>query len=168
MRVSLVVAMAENRVIGRAGGLPWHISADLKMFKALTLGKPVIMGRKTFQSIGRPLPERTNIVITRDASFEGDGISVAGGLDAAFKIAGGEGAGEAMVIGGGEIYRMALPLAWRVYLTEVHIEISGDTLFPALKAEAWKEAGREDHDAEGADVPAYSFVVLDRVKSLSG
>lgn len=163
MRISLVVAMAENRVIGRAGGLPWHISADLKKFKALTLGKPVIMGRKTFQSIGRPLPGRTNIVITRDASYGEVGISVAAGLDAALGIAAGEGAGEAMVIGGGEIYRMALPLARRVYLTEVHIEVSGDTLFPALEAGAWKEAGREDHDAEGADVPAYSFVVLDRL-----
>jgi dihydrofolate reductase len=163
MLVSLVVAMAENRVIGRAGGLPWHISADLKKFKALTLGKPVIMGRKTFQSIGRPLPGRTNIVITRDASFGEDGIAVADALDAALKIAEGEGAREAMVIGGGEIYRMALPLARRLYLTEVHIEVSGDTLFPALDAGVWKEAGREDHDGEGADVPAYSFVILDRI-----
>ena len=163
MRVSLVAAMAENRVIGSAGGLPWHISADLKKFKALTLGKPVIMGRKTFQSIGRPLPGRTNILITRDASYGGDGINAAGGLDAAFEIAEGEGAGEAMVIGGGEIYRMAIPRAQRVYLTEVHIEVSGDTLFPALEADAWKEVGREDHDAEGAGIPAYSFVILDRI-----
>ena len=162
MRVSLVVAMAENRVVGRAGGLPWHISADLKRFKALTMGKPVIMGRKTFQSIGRPLPERTNIVITRDASYGEDGIRVAGGLDTALKIAAGEGAGEAMVIGGGEIYRMAMSLALRVYLTEVHIQVSGDTLFPVLDSGAWKEVGREDHDAEGTDAPAYSFVVLDR------
>ncbi len=163
MRVSLVVAMAERRVIGRAGSLPWRISADLKRFKALTMGKPVIMGRKTFQSIGRPLPGRTNIVITRDASYGEDGIRVAGGLDAAFKIAEGEGAEEAMVIGGGEIYRMALSMARRVYLTEVHIQVSGDTLFPVLDAGAWKEVGREDHDAEGAGVPAYSFVVLDRI-----
>ena len=163
MRVSLVVAMAENRVVGRAGGMPWHISADLKRFKALTMGKPVIMGRKTFQSIGGPLPGRTNIVITRDASYGADGVLLAGGLDAALKIAGGEGAAEAMVIGGGEIYRMAMPLARRLYLTEVHIRVSGDTLFPVLDAGAWKEVGREDHDAEGLGVPAYSFVVLDRI-----
>ena len=163
MRVSLVVAMAENRVVGREGGLPWRISADLKRFKALTMGKPVIMGRKTFQSIGRPLPDRTNIVVTRDASYGEDGIRVAGGLEAALKIAEGEGAGEAMVIGGGEIYRMAMPRARRVYLTEVHIRVCGDTLFPVLDEGAWKEVGREDHDAEGADVPAYSFVVLDRI-----
>ena len=163
MRVSLVVAMAENRVVGRAGGMPWHISADLKRFKALTMGKPVIMGRKTFQSIGGPLPGRTNIVITRDASYGADGVLLAGGLDAALKIAGGEGAAETMVIGGGEIYRMAMPLARRLYLTEVHIRVSGDTLFPVLDAGAWKEVGREDHDAEGLGVPAYSFVVLDRI-----
>ena len=172
-RVSLVVAMARNRAIGRAGGLPWHISADLVRFKRITMGKAVIMGRKTFESIGRPLPGRHNIVITRDPDYQGAGISVAPDLTAAlaagaaFNAVSGE--REIMVIGGGEIYRQALPLAERIYLSEVQAEPPGDAFFPELPEGVWHEVEREDHDGREAtaDHP-YSFVVLERILRSSG
>ena len=172
-RVSLVVAMARNRAIGHAGGLPWHISADLVRFKRITMGKAVIMGRKTFESIGRPLPGRHNIVITRDPDYQGAGIFVAPDLTtalaagAAFNAVSGE--REIMVIGGGEIYRQALPLAERIYLSEVQAEPPGDAFFPELPEGVWHEVEREDHDGReaNADHP-YSFVVLERVLRSSG
>jgi dihydrofolate reductase len=168
MRVCLVVAMARNRVIGRDGGLPWHISADLRRFKRITLGKPVVMGRKTFESIGRPLPGRHNIVVTRDPNYSKEGIVVVPDLGSALKAAANynrtSGEREIMVIGGGELYRQALPLAERIYLTEVWAEPAGDAVFPELPDGLWRELDREDHDGgeEGAD-HAYSFVVLERV-----
>jgi dihydrofolate reductase len=167
LHVCLVVAMARNRVIGRDGGLPWHISADLRRFKRITLGKPVIMGRKTFESIGRPLPGRRNIVVTRDRNYPEEGIVVVADLEVALQAAASfnrsSGESEIMVIGGGEIYRQALPFATRVYLTEVAAEPDGDAFFPVLAASDWREVEREDHDGkeEGADHP-YSFVVLER------
>ena len=167
LRVCLVVALARNRVIGRDGGLPWQISADLRRFKQITLGKPVIMGRKTFESIGRPLPDRHNIVVTRDPNYSKEGIVVVPDLETALKAAASfnrsSGESEIMVIGGGEIYRQALPLAQRIYLTEVAAEPDGDAFFPALAESDWREVAREDHDGkeEGADHP-YSFVVLER------
>ncbi len=167
MRVCLVVAMARNHVIGRDGGLPWHISADLRRFKRITMGKPVIMGRKTFESIGRPLPGRHNIVITRDPNYSKEGIVVVPDLETALIAAARfnrtSGESEIMTIGGGEIYRQALPLAERIYMTEVAAEPDGDAFFPALSKSDWREVAREDHDGkeEGAEHP-YSFVVLER------
>jgi dihydrofolate reductase len=167
MRVCLVVAMARNHVIGQDGGLPWHISADLRRFKRITMGKPVVMGRKTFESIGRPLPGRHNIVVTRDPDYRNEGIAVASDLGSALKAAARfnrtSGEREIMVIGGGEIYRQALPLAERVYMTEVSAEPEGDAVFPALSESDWIEVAREEHEGQedGADHP-YSFIVLDR------
>ncbi len=167
IRLCLVVAMARNGVIGRDGDLPWRIAGDLRHFKALTMGKPMIMGRKTFQSIGRPLPGRTNIVVTRDASFGADGIVVANGFDAARaaaeKIARADGEDEIMVVGGGEIYAAALPAAARIYLTDVYLDVEGDARFPAFDRAPWREDAREAHPAAG-DTPAYDFVVLERIR----
>lgn len=162
MRISIIVAMGENGVIGRDGGMPWHISADLKHFKAVTMGKPIIMGRVTFESIGRALPGRTNIVITRQADYEAEGAEVTGSMDAAFAAAGDAAGdeGEAMIIGGAEIYRAALPKADCIYLTEVGGAPEGDTYFPRFKRDDWVEVSREDFPARG-DVPAYSFVMLE-------
>lgn len=163
MRISIIVAMGKDGVIGLDGGMPWHISADLKHFKAVTMGKPIIMGRKTHESIGRALPGRTNIVITRQADYEAQGARVAGSMNAAIAIAGDTGGDteEAMIIGGAEIYRAALPGAGRIYLTEVGGEPEGDVYFPRFERSDWEEAEREEFPAVG-DAPAYSFVVLER------
>jgi len=158
--------MASNRVIGQDGGMPWHIPADLRHFKSVTMGKPMIMGRKTFQSIGRPLPGRANIVVTRDAGFAMPGVTVAVTIEAAMDVAEAtartDGVDEIMVIGGGEIYARTLPLADRLYLTEIHRDIDGDVTFPEIDRNAWRETAREDIAADG-ETPAYSFVTLDRV-----
>ena len=163
MKIVLVVAMAENRVIGRAGGLPWRLSGDLKYFKRVTLGRPVIMGRKTWTSIGKPLPERRNIVVTRNVAFRAEGAEIAPSLDAAFDLCRDASAEAAMVIGGGEIYAQALARADRIHLTEVHRSVEGDTLFPDLDAAEWREVDRDPQPAESSDGPTYTFVVLDRV-----
>ena len=157
--VSLVVAMDENRLIGVDGGLPWKLSNDLKQFKRLTVGKIVLMGRKTWQSLGRPLPDRENWVLTRDASFRADGARVFRELDDAVREAGNR---ELMVIGGAEIYRQALPIANRIFLTHVHAKVKGDTWFPELDAAAWREIAREDHPADDRHAHAYSFITLER------
>jgi dihydrofolate reductase len=163
-QVSLVVAMAENRIIGRAGALPWRMPSDLKTFRRLTLGKPVVMGRKTFQSIGRPLDGRTNIVVTRDAGFRADGVIVVASLDAALATAArsatGDGA-DIMVIGGAEIYRASLPLADRIYLTVVHAAPPGDTSFPELDA-SWREVSREPLPRSPKDEYAATLTILER------
>ncbi|MCW9001841.1 MAG: dihydrofolate reductase [Rhodospirillales bacterium] len=165
MRISLIVAMSENGVIGRDGGLPWRIPGDLKFFKAMTMGKPMVMGRKTFASIGKPLPGRTNIVVTRDRGFTSEGVVVAHDLDGALSLAhdamedpANE---EAMIIGGAQIYEQALPRADRLYVTEVHQHVKGDTRFPDFDRLEWVEVSRENVPAEG-DIPAYSLVVLER------
>src|SRR5262245_8417642 len=126
--VSLIVAMAENGVIGRDNALPWRLPEDLRRFKTITMGKPVIMGRKTFESIGKPLPGRTNIVLTRDKSWSADGVSVVHSFDEAMARAGE--VAEVAVIGGAELFRMALARADRIYLTLVHAEVAGDVVFP--------------------------------------
>lgn len=162
MRISLIAAVAENGVIGREGGLPWRIAEDLQFFKATTLGKPVIMGRKTYDSIGKPLPGRLNIVMTRDTSWRAPGVTVAHDLDAALQIAITSGADEAMIIGGAVIYEAALPRANRIYLTQVHRTFDGDTLFPELDPAEWIEIERRDKSA-GSDAPFdYSFITLER------
>lgn len=165
--VAFILARADNGVIGRAGGLPWHLSGDLKFFKAQTLGKPVVMGRKTWQSIGRPLPGRPNLVVTRDSTFRPQGAevfaTVAAALQRAQDLARESAAGEVMVIGGGEIYRQTLPLASRIYLTEVHASPEGDTLFPVLDPAEWREVRRDPRVSAGAGQPDYSIVVLERI-----
>lgn len=161
-RVTLVVAVAENGVIGREGGLPWRLPADLQRFKALTLGKPVLMGRRTFESIGRALPGRHNIVLTRQrtAGPVVAGVTVVHDWDAALAAAGE--AAEVMVIGGAEIYAMALPHAQRIELTRVHARIDGDTHFPELDAATWITRHSETHAADERHPHAMTFLTLER------
>ena len=157
MIISLVVARADNGVIGRDNALPWRIPADLAHFKRLTLGKPIVMGRRTFESIGRPLPGRLNIVLTRDPNWQAEGVTVAAGLA---EVLAGD-VPEIAIIGGAQVYAEALPLATHVHLTEVHDAPEGDTWLPPFDPATWLETGREDHEAAG-DQPAYSFVTLER------
>ncbi len=157
--VAIVVAMDEGRLIGVANRLPWRLPADLRHFRRLTWGRPVVMGRRTFESIGRPLPGRRNLVVSRQAGYAPQGVEVAPSLEAALERAGG---GEVMVIGGMSLYRQALPLARRIYLTEVHARFRGDAHFPELDLGAWREVAREDHPADGENPVPYSFVVLER------
>lgn len=166
IRLALIWAMSRNRVIGRNNALPWYLPEDLKYFKRVTMGKPIIMGRKTWESIGRPLPGRSNIIVSRNTNFEAEGAKVVHSLDEAIEMAenialinGGE---EAVVMGGAEIYRQALPRADRLYLTQVHAEVEGDAFFPEFDIERWHELGREDFSASGPNPYDYSFVVLER------
>jgi dihydrofolate reductase len=159
VRLSLVVAMDENRLIGVDGHLPWRLPNDLKHFKARTLGKTVLMGRKTWDSLGKPLPGRDNWVLTRDLALRPAGARVFGTLDDALSA---HPDGELMVIGGAELYRQALPLAQRIYLTRVHTRLAGDTWFPDFDPAQWRELEREDHDADDRHAYAYSFVTLER------
>lgn len=159
--VELVVAVAENDVIGRDNQLPWRLSADLRHFKALTLGKAVLMGRKTYQSIGKALPGRTNVVLTRAGDFAPPDCIVVGSVDAARRATMGDSA--LMVIGGAEVYRQCLPFATRIHLTVVHTHIeNGDTFFTGWREPGWRESSRERHEADGANTFPYSFVTLDR------
>ncbi len=162
MRISLIVAMADNRVIGRRGAIPWRISADMKYFKQTTMGKPIIMGRKTFDSLGKALPGRANFVVTRSGNFTADGCEAAPDLAAALALANLSGAEEAMVIGGAEIYALALPQAERIYLTEIHGEVEGDTRFPAFDRDAWAEVSRDFLPREDQASHDCSFVILER------
>ena len=161
MKISVIVAMADNGVIGNQNRLPWHLPADLKHFKATTMGKPIIMGRKTWESIGRPLPGRTNIVVTRDPDYVADGCVVVHGIDAALAAA--ADADEVMVIGGAEFYRQVLPRASTLYLTLVHDSFEGDAFFPELDGREWRELTREDFEPDADNPHAYSFVELERV-----
>jgi dihydrofolate reductase len=154
----LIYARASNGVIGKDGKLPWHIPADLKRFKALTMSKPMIMGRKTFDSFPSPLPGRRHIVLTRDRDWQSEGAEGARSRAEALQLAG---HGPIAVIGGAEIYALFEQEAERVELTEVHGEFEGDTYMAALDAAVWQEVAREDHPAEN-DRPAYSFVTLER------
>jgi dihydrofolate reductase len=161
MKISVIVAMAANRVIGHENRLPWHLPADLKHFKATTLGKPVVMGRRTWESIGRPLPGRTNIVITRDTAYTAEGCVVVHSLDEAIRAAGE--AAELMIIGGAELYHQALPQADTLHLTLIHGEFAGDTHFPEWRQDEWRETGRVDHEPDENNSHAYSFITLERV-----
>ncbi|HVZ91432.1 MAG TPA: dihydrofolate reductase [Rhizomicrobium sp.] len=157
--VSLVVAMADNGVIGVNGTLPWRVPDDLRRFKALTMGKPCIMGRRTWDSLPRkPLPGRHNIVVTRDPQFRADGASLVHSLQEALAIA--AGAEEICIIGGAEIYRAALPFADRIHLTEIHADVEGDTRLALFDRAIWRESRREDHGA--GEGPRFSFVTLER------
>jgi dihydrofolate reductase len=162
MRVSLIVAVAKNRVIGDSGKLPWRFSSDLKKFKEITTGKAVIMGRKTWDSLPRrPLPGRLNIVVTRSAGFNADGASVAASVEAALSIAAQAGHGEVMVIGGAQIYKAFLSRADRVYATELDSSIVGDTTFDALSPDKWQESGRETLPFSPGDTVTGDFVTYD-------
>ncbi|HHJ18122.1 MAG TPA: type 3 dihydrofolate reductase [Gammaproteobacteria bacterium] len=162
MRVALIAALAENRVIGRDNQLPWRVPADLKHFKALTMGKPIIMGRKTWESIGRPLPGRDNIVVTRDAGYRAEGCKVVHSVAEALQAAGD--AGEAMIIGGANLYEQTLDVADRLYLTQIRAEVEGDARFPVIDMQAWREIERESHPADERNEFAYDFVVLERLQ----
>jgi dihydrofolate reductase len=162
--IVLVVAAADNGVIGKDGAMPWHLPADLRRFKRITTGKPVIMGRKTFESIGKPLPGRHNIVLTRDPRWRAPGATLAPNLAEAIAAAGLDPrarADELMVIGGAEIYALARPIATRIELTRIHVSPDGDTWFPDPDPADWREAAREDHAADG-DAPAHSFLTYGR------
>lgn len=159
-RIALIAAMGNDRVIGINNRLPWHLPADFKHFKALTVGKPVLMGRRTFESIGRPLPGRRNIVVTRDPNFRPEDAIVVSSIDEALAQA--APAPEVMVIGGASFYKQMLPRAQRLYLTFVHGQFEGDAYFPAWSAQEWKEIERQDYPADGAEDLSYSFVTLER------
>lgn len=159
-QISIIVAMAENRVIGRNNDLPWRLPADLRHFKALTVGKPIIMGRKTWESLPGLLPDRTHIVVTADADYRAEGCRVVHTLDEAVIAA--ADAPEVMVIGGAMLYGEAIPRATRIYLTEVHAEVEGDVYFPEFPRDAWRERGRERFPADDKNALPYSFVILER------
>lgn len=167
--VILVAAVAENGVIGRNNSVPWRLKSDMQYFRAVTLGKPVVMGRKTFASIGKPLAERTNIVVSRDRNFSAPGVIVAPDFTAALEVARGDalrrGVGEIAVIGGADIYAQALPLADRLALTEVKAKPDGDTFFPSFERAAWREIERREHPAGRDDEAAFAFVTYAHVRS---
>jgi dihydrofolate reductase len=161
--VSIIAAVADNGVIGRDGGLPWHLPADLKRFKKLTTGRHMVMGRRTWDSIGRrPLPGRPTIVVSRDPAFVAEGARVARSLEEALELA--AGADEVFVAGGQAIYWEALPVADRVYLTRVHASFEGDTFFPAFDASAWRVVVEERHEADEKNPHAHTFRVYERVR----
>lgn len=160
MSLSIIVALSENHVIGSGNQLPWKLSADLKRVKALTMGHHLIMGRKTYESIGRPLPGRTNVIITRNTTYAPEGCVVVNSLSEALSIAKDD--SEVFVFGGGEIFREALPLVNKIYLTVVHCNIEGDTHFPALDPSAWIELDRQEFKADEKNQYDYSFVTLQR------
>ena len=161
-RISFVVALDRNKVIGKNGGLPWRLPDDLKHVRELTLGKPLIMGRRTYESIGRPLPGRTSIVLTRDPAFRPDGVRVARTPDEALALAGD--VPEVIVFGGGEVFRRFLPLAERIYLTEVHADVGGDTYFDFADTD-WRVLENIPHAADERHPYAFSFVTLERVRT---
>ncbi len=162
MKISIIVAAAENDVIGRADGtLPWHLPSDFAYFKAKTTGHPIIMGRKTYESIGHPLPGRLNIVVTHSKDFAAEGCVVVGSLDLAFQRALSSGADEAFVIGGGTIYAAAEQVADTLYLTRVHATPEGTTVFKYDES-SWVETAREEHTADDKNEFGYSFITLNR------
>jgi dihydrofolate reductase len=161
MLVSLIVAVGVRREIGKDGKMPWHLPADLKHFKANTLGKPVLMGRKTLAAIGRPLPERRNLVLTRDSGFRAAGCETVTSLDEAIHLA--APVPELMVIGGGEVYRLAWNVARRIYLTRIAASIEGaDAFFPEVGPGEWREVSREEYPADNKNPYAYAFITLER------
>ncbi|MGG6893848.1 MULTISPECIES: dihydrofolate reductase [Rhizobium] len=166
---TIVVAVSRNGIIGRDGDMPWRLSSDLKRFKAMTLGKPVIMGRKTFQSIGRPLPGRPNIIITRDAGFSAEGVTAAHSLDEAIdvasRLAAESDADEICILGGGEIYRQSIVLADRLLVTHVETDVDGDTSFPAIDPALWQVESELAVPAGEKDSYATRFVVYVRRKA---
>lgn len=164
--VALIVARARNGVIGRDNTMPWHLPEDLRYFKRVTLGKPVIMGRNTWESLGKPLPGRDNIVITRNSDYRAEGATVTHDIRTALQLADAlataRGVDEVMVIGGAAIYQTAMPFITRAYVTEIDADIEGDTVFPALNAQDWQETSRECHAPCEKNPHPYCFVTLQR------
>ena len=163
MIVSLIVAAAENDVIGRQNDLPWRLSADLQRFKRLTMGHAVVMGRKTYESIGRPLPGRRMIVVTRQADYRADGVEVVGRMEAAVDLAAKQGETELFIIGGAEIFAHFLPRADRLYWTRVHANVDGDVCFPTFNRGAWRLVESVRHEADAKNEHPYSFELYERV-----
>ena len=160
MTISLVVAASSNNVIGRDGGLPWHLPDDLRQFKRLTTGKPVIMGRRTFESIGKPLPDRRNIVMTRDPDFAAHGCEIVSSPSEALDLV--DDSEETMIIGGGLVYHDFMPLADRIYLTRVQADVEGDTHFPDIDEAEWRRVSSEHHAADDAHRYAFDVMVFER------
>lgn len=158
--LAAIAAMDENRVIGKANQLPWHLPADLKHFKEITSGHTILMGRKTYESIGRPLPNRRNIVMTRDAHYQAPGCEVVTSLQAALDLTMPD--EQIFIIGGAEIYHQTLPQVQRLYLTIIHDEFVGDTYFPDLDKQAWQELSKEKHEPDEKNAHAYTFLTLER------
>jgi dihydrofolate reductase len=161
MKLSIIVAMDRNRVIGKNDTLPWRISEDLKYFKRVTMGKPIVMGRKTHESIGRPLPGRENIILTRDQNYQTEGCTVLHSVEEILEHC--NDINEVMITGGSEIYKQTFEKVTRLYLTEVHAEVDGDTYFPEFDRDEWEEISREDFEADEKNEFDYSFVLLERV-----
>ena len=163
IKLALIVAMTPARVIGRTGALPWHLPSELQFFKRTTMGKPIIMGRKTHESIGRPLPGRANIVVSRNPAYQAPGCQVFASLELALEAARQFAPdSEIMLIGGAELYRQALPLADRIYLTLVEAELEGDTHFPELNPDEWRELWRESFPADARHAYAHTRMLLER------
>lgn len=166
LSVAIIVAMAQNNVIGKDNQLPWRIPADLKYFKSMTMGKPMIMGRKTFESIGKPLPGRTTIVVTKNKQFSFPGVLVAYSVDEALRqaceVATDSGVGEVMVVGGAQLYAECLPLADRLYITEIKAVVDGDAYFPSLTPDVWYQEERDDFPKDERNEHPYSFAVYSR------
>ncbi len=160
MVISIIAAMGNERVIGIENRLPWRLPADMQWFRKCTLGKPIIMGRTTFESIGKPLPGRKNIVVTRNQQYRAKGVSVAHSLEAAIEAA--KGAEEVMVIGGANIYQQALSRVDRLYITHIHADFEGDSWFPDYTADSWQVVSREPHGADEKNSYGYEFLVLER------
>jgi len=170
VKICLVVAAGENGAIGKDNKMPWHLPRDLKYFKSITMGKPIVMGRKTFDSIGRPLPGRQNIVITRQLNWQHADVNVVHDLPSALEIgknsvADGDEGSELMIIGGAEIYAQALASADKIYLTRVDVEPEADAFFPSLESSDWLEVKREEHQPCDKNPYGYAFCVLERVTS---
>ena len=164
MIVSLIWAMTDERVIGINNSLPWKLPADMKWFRQHTLGKPIIMGRKTFESFGsKPLPQRLNIIVTKDADYQTDNALVSTSIEQALTLAGD--VEEVMIIGGSSLYQQTLPLAQRLYLTIVHADVQGDAWFPEFDLQQWREVQRSEHGADEKNPHACSFVILERTDS---
>lgn len=163
MRISAICAMSENRVIGKNNQLPWHLPADLARFKKITWGHPILMGRKTHESIGRPLPGRSNVIITRNKEYKASGCIIVHSIQQAFEAT--KESDEIFIIGGALLYQETLPFIQRLYITQIHQQIEGDAFFPELKKEEWQEVERVDYDADINEPYSYSFIVLDRALS---
>jgi dihydrofolate reductase len=166
MRVSIIVAMARNRVIGANGAIPWHLPNELKLFKTLTMGHHIVMGRRTYESIGRLLPGRTTVIVTRQPDYRAPGALVAHSLEEAIAVCAGD--AEVFVIGGAELYRAALPRADRIYLTTVDAEPPGDTFMPELDLADWRETSTQAFSADDRHRYGYRFAVYDRVRHNTG
>ena len=163
MNLSIIVAMTDDLVIGREGRLPWRLSDDLKRFKRLTMGHVLLMGRKTYESIGRPLPGRRTIVLSRQAGLQGDGVELSSNMDEAVRIAEqGESQRELFVVGGAELYREALPIAQRIYMTRVHADVAGDTFFPPWNPSEWQVVEEMNFARDDKNDHATTFTIYER------